>query len=53
LPRGTWNHFRAGIVEPLSPALAGRFFAEPPGKPGDDLVMYLKYASRVQESSQG
>ena len=41
-------------MSPVAPTLAGGFFiTEPPGKSGDDLVMYLKYASRVQESSQG
>ena len=33
-----WDLPRSGI-EPMSPALAGRFFAtEPPGKPGGDFL---------------
>ena len=39
LLRGTWNLLRPEI-EPVSPALAGRFFTtEPPGKPM--LVFYI------------
>ena len=41
-------------ASPVAPTQAGGFFiTEPPGKSGDDLVMFLKYASGIQESSQG
>ena len=42
LPRGMWDLPRAGL-EPVSPALAGRFSTTAP--PGNPLAIYFMYSS--------
>ena len=39
LPWGMWNLSGAGIIKPVPPALAGRFFTEPLGKPQYHMVL--------------
>ena len=52
LLRGTWDPPRPGL-EPVSPALAGRFSTTaPPGKPADDLYSWKTYAPNQQHEMQ-